>query len=145
MWGGRGWDGGGVGWDVFSPIMPSGTITPVTFRNLTFSPGGAERRGTSSDRLRSSSSNFSLLSWLPTLLLLPPPTTRAEACFDSHKMQSVSTSASSLESGKWNYSQLMQRALLTGCRHYELIILTLLDVDQVGDNPQEKEWDLSNV
>lgn len=39
----------------------------------------------------------------------------------------------------------MQRALLTGCRHYELIILTLLDVDQVGDNPQEKEWDLSNV
>lgn len=32
------------GWGVFSPIIPSGTITPVTFRNLTFSPGGAERR-----------------------------------------------------------------------------------------------------
>lgn len=33
------------GWGVFSPIMPSGTITPVTFRDLTFSPGGVERRG----------------------------------------------------------------------------------------------------
>lgn len=32
------------GWGVFSPIMPSGTFTPVTFRNLTFSPGGVERR-----------------------------------------------------------------------------------------------------
>lgn len=32
-------------WGVFSPITPSGTITPVTFRNLTFSPGGVKRRG----------------------------------------------------------------------------------------------------
>lgn len=34
-------DGGGGG--IFSPITPPGKITPVTFRNLTFSPGGAEK------------------------------------------------------------------------------------------------------
>lgn len=48
--GGR-WGETGLGWwrggGVSSPIMPSGTITPVTFRNLTFSPGGVERRGRS--------------------------------------------------------------------------------------------------
>jgi len=54
---------------IFSPIMPSGAITPVTFRNLTFSPGGAEKRRRRSER--------QLSLPLPWLLLLPPTTAQA--------------------------------------------------------------------
>ena len=59
------------GWGIFSPIMPSGTITAVTFRNLTFSPGGVERRGTASTVGPAEQQLFLPLSWL---LLLPPTT-----------------------------------------------------------------------
>lgn len=45
------------GWGVYSPIMPSGTIMPVTFRNLTFSTRqckSAEEHRRQLDRLSSS-------------------------------------------------------------------------------------------
>lgn len=83
--GGQGDGEEGEGWVVFSPIMPSGTITPVTFRNMTFSPGGVERRAAAAAASPvGAAEQQQLFLPLPWLLPLPPATADTPLLSQTH-------------------------------------------------------------